>query len=126
MGRRDEGLAAMPGLRAMGIALLMAGGVATAPAPAWAHVLKLYAEVAGDDIRGEAYFSTGSVPVNVPVQVFLPGRRKIGEVLTDEHGKFTFHPTVRQNHTFTIDAGEGHRGEWTIETDELPASLPSK
>lgn len=113
-------------VRWIGMALLTVAGLWLAGPRASAHVLKLYAEVAGDDIRGEAYFSTGTVPIHVPVQVFLPGRRKIGEVLTDDHGKFTFHPTLRQNHTFTIDAGEGHRGEWTIEADELPASLPAK
>ncbi len=92
---------------------------------AYAHILKVYAEVSGDMIVGEGYFSSGSVPTQQPVEVFGPNKQKIGEAVTDDKGKFTFKLTRRQNHTFVIDAGEGHRAEWTVETDELPSTLPS-
>ena len=93
--------------------------------PAYAHILKVYAEVSDDMIVGEGYFSSGSVPTQQPVEVFGPNKQKIGEVTTDDKGKFKFKPTKRQNHTFVMDAGEGHRAEWTVEADELPSSLPS-
>ncbi len=92
--------------------------------PAVAHVLKVFAEVIGDVIVGQGYFGGGSFPTNQTVDIFGPGRQKIGQVTTDAQGKFSFKPTKRQNHTFVIDAGEGHRAEWTVESDELPASLP--
>ena len=47
-------------------------------------------------------------------------------VTTDAQGKFSFKPAKRQNHTFVIEGGEGHRAEWTVESDELPASLPAR
>jgi nickel transport protein len=95
-------------------------------APAYAHILKIFAEVNGSMIVGQGYFSTGTYPVNLPVEVFGPGRQKVGEATTDEQGKFSFQPTKRQNYTFVIDAGEGHHAEWTVETDELPATLSAK
>jgi nickel transport protein len=95
-------------------------------APAYAHVLKIFAEVKGSMIVGQGYFSTGTYPVHLPVEVFGLGRQKVGEVTTDEQGKFSFKPTKRQNYTFVIDAGEGHHAEWTVETDELPATLSAR
>src|SRR3979411_1348373 len=75
-------------------------------APAYAHILKVFAEVSGGMIVGQGYFSTGTYPVHLPVEVFGPGRQKVGELTTDEQGKFSFKPTKRQNYTFVIDAGE--------------------
>lgn len=96
-----------------------------AASPASAHILKVYAEVSGDVIVGEGYFSSGSVPSQQAVEVFGPNKQKIGETVTDDKGKFKFKPTRKQNHTFVMDAGEGHRSEWTVESDELPSALPS-
>jgi nickel transport protein len=94
--------------------------------PALAHILKIFAEVSGSMIIGQGYFSTGTFPVHLPVEVFGPGRQKVGEVTTDEHGKFSFQPMKRQNYTFVIDAGEGHHAEWTVEADELPTTLSAR
>ncbi|HEX3497716.1 MAG TPA: hypothetical protein VHT04_00180 [Stellaceae bacterium] len=95
-------------------------------APASAHILKVFAEVQGDMIVGEGYFSNGAVPAQHAVDIFGPDKQKVGEVMTDDKGKFSFKPTKRQNYTFVIDAGEGHRAEWVIEADELPATLSAK
>src|SRR5262245_47700035 len=75
---------------------------------AQAHVLRFFAEVSGDMIVGQGYFSTGTYPVNLRVDVFGPGRQKVGEATTDEQGRFKFKPAKRQNYTFVLDAGEGH------------------
>jgi nickel transport protein len=95
-------------------------------APVSAHVLKVFAEVVGDMIIGEGYFSNGAVPALHRVDVFGPDKQKVGETTTDDKGKFQFKPTKRQNYTFLIDAGEGHRAEWVIEANELPAGLSAK
>jgi nickel transport protein len=95
-------------------------------APASAHILKVFAEVQGDTIVGEGYFSNGAVPAQHAVDIFGPDKQKVGEVITDDKGKFSFKPIKRQNYTFVIDAGEGHRAEWVIEGDELPATLSAK
>ena len=108
------------------VAVGVAAVILASAAPALAHVLKLFAEVTGDVIVGQGYFSGGSFPANQTVDIFGPGRQKVGQVMTDAKGKFSFRPTKRQNHTFVIEAGEGHRAEWTVESDELPASLPAK
>lgn len=111
--------------RALGrLALLGLGLAAGVMLPAQAHILKVFAEVVGDTIHGESYFSSGTFPNGARVDVFGARKQKIGETVTDEHGKFVFTPVKRESHTFVIDAGEGHRAEWTIEADELPDSLP--
>ena len=108
------------------LAMLALMAAMAASLPAAAHLLKIYAEVADGVVAGEAYFSTGTVPSGVTVQVYGPGQHKLGETVTDDHGKFHFTPTVRQNLTFLIDAGDNHRAEWTVEADELPATLPAR
>jgi nickel transport protein len=95
-------------------------------APAQAHILKVFAEVSGNMIVGQGYFSSGAYPSNMPVEVFGPGRQKLGQATTDAQGKFSFRPMKRQNHTFVMDAGEGHHAEWTVEADELPAALSAR
>lgn len=102
---------------------LWLGGLAL---PAAAHVLKVFAEVSGDMITGQGYFSGGTFPVNTRVDVFGPNRQKVGEAITDQQGKFSFKPLKRQNYTFVIDSGEGHHAEWTVEADELPATLSAR
>jgi len=106
---------------ALAFAMLMLIG-----APASAHILKVFAEVQGDIIVGEGYFSNGAVPALHRVDIFGPDKQKVAEVTTDDKGKFSFKPTKRQNYTFVIDAGEGHRAEWVVEADELPATLSAK
>jgi nickel transport protein len=109
-----------------GILVAFAVAALTLSPAAYAHILKIFAEVSGTMIIGQGYFSTGTYPVHMPVEVFGPGRQKVGEVTTDEQGKFSFKPPKRQNYTFVIDAGEGHHAEWTVEADELPATLSSR
>ena len=116
-----------PMMRRLMLAIVVGAAVTLASAPpVLAHVLKVFAEVTGDMIVGQGYFSGGSFPANTTVEIFGPGRQKIGQVTTDAQGKFSFKPAKRQNHTFVIDGGEGHRAEWTVESDELPASLPAR
>ena len=109
------------GLLALALVLPMLLG-----APASAHILKVFAEVVGDMIVGEGYFSNGAVPALHRVDIFGPDKQKVGEVITDDKGKFSFKPSKRQNYTFVIDAGEGHRAEWVVEASELPATLSAK
>jgi nickel transport protein len=116
-----------PMMRRWMLAIVVGAAVTLVSAPpVLAHVLKVFAEVTGDMIVGQGYFSGDSFPANTTVEIFGPGHQKIGQVTTDAQGKFSFKPAKRQNHTFVIEGGEGHRAEWTVESDELPTSLPAR
>ncbi|MBF0334050.1 MAG: hypothetical protein HQL40_10460 [Alphaproteobacteria bacterium] len=91
--------------------------------PAEAHILKVFAAVENGVIQGEAFFGGGKVARNKRVDVLGPDGGKIGEVQTDDTGKFTYQPKKRVDHTFVIEGDEGHKGEWTVEAVDLPAGV---
>lgn len=94
-------------------------------APVWAHKLTVFAAAQGKTIAGEAYFRGGSPVRGVPVAVLGAGGEKLGELTTNDEGKFTFEPRVRVDHRFVVNAGEGHTGEFVVQAAELPATLPA-
>lgn len=92
--------------------------------PASAHKLHVFALANGTTIEGEVY-AAGNAPIrNAAVTVLGPSGEKLGETKTDDDGKFRFAARQRVDHTFVVDAGEGHRAEYKVTADELPASLP--
>ncbi len=94
-------------------------------APAEAHKLVVFAVVEDGTIRGEVYFRDGTPARSAAVTVAGPDDGPLGETTTDEQGKFTFPARFRCDHKLIADAGEGHRGEFTVAADELPEGLPS-
>ena len=66
-----------------------------AASPASAHILKVYAEVSGDMIVGEGYFSSGSVPSQQPVEVFELALLDIDAFEPTAHGFGRKHQPVR-------------------------------
>ncbi|WP_350336104.1 cobalt ABC transporter permease [Coralliovum pocilloporae] len=91
--------------------------------PALAHkvIIGLYAE--GDHIEGEVGFSNGDMAKNVLVEVFDSSGKKLGETKTDDEGIFIFKPTIRIDHVFTSNLGQGHVANGTLTVDEMPESL---
>lgn len=98
--------------------------VAASPT-AWAHGINLFATVEGAAIQGTLNFADGSPAAHAPVTAFAPDGSKIAETTTDETGRFTFLARVRCRHRLVGDAGQGHRGLFTIAEEDLPASLPA-
>ena len=94
--------------------------------PAFAHKLKVFALVEGSTIAGYAYFANGGRPKNLPVRFFAPDGTMLGEVTSNEQGEFAYRPTRRIDHRVEVDSGDGHKGVFLIEADELPADLPVK
>jgi nickel transport protein len=102
-------------------ALLAAAGV---PRTASAHKLNVFAYVEGQTIRGEAYYRGRTPARDAKVVALDPAGKKLSETRTDEQGNFSVRVRYRCDHRLTIDAGEGHTGEYTLSASELPASLP--
>jgi nickel transport protein len=84
------------------------------------HVL---ADVEGNTIRGEAYFSGRGKAKGVTIEVLAPGGRELGRTRTDDDGTFSFHAKYRCDHTIVAVTGDGHRATCTLKADELPSDL---
>jgi len=90
-------------------------------ATAWAHKMVVFATVQGKTIHGDVYYQDGSPAQRVAVSVLGPTGDTVGTATTDAEGKFTYPPQSRFPHKFVVDGGFGHRAEYTVPVDELPA-----
>ena len=90
---------------------------------ACAHKVNIFATVEGNVIKGESFLSGGGRPKGCLVEFFGADGKKLGEARTNDKGEFAFKPRVRTDHRIMLDMGDGHRAEFTIKADELPATL---
>lgn len=109
----------MSRLLVLAAALLLLAG-----APALAHKIKVFATAEGASISGYVYFPGGGRPSGASVAVTGPGGEEIGRLTTDDRGAFSFEATRRIDHRFTVDTGDGHRGEFLVKAEQLPTALP--
>ncbi len=90
----------------------------TAPC-ALAHKVLLGAYVEGDTVFVESGFSDGTPCKNARIEVFDPSGNKLLEGKTNEDGEFSFKPPQKTDLKLVLNAGMGHRGEYTVPADEL-------
>ena len=86
---------------------------------ALAHKVLLTAYVEGDTVFVEGGFSDGTPCKNAKVEVFDPSGKKLLEGKTNEDGEFSFKPPQKTDLKLVLNAGMGHRGEYTVPADEL-------
>ncbi|NOY82740.1 MAG: carboxypeptidase regulatory-like domain-containing protein [Kiritimatiellaeota bacterium] len=91
---------------------------------AGAHRVKLFAAGEGDRISGYAYFPGGARAKDCLITVYAPDGAKLGETRTDSKGEFSFRTDRHCDHRLVLDAGDGHRTEFTVSADELGPGLP--
>jgi nickel transport protein len=87
---------------------------------ALAHKVLLTAYVEGDTVFVEGGFSDGTSCKNARIEVFDPSGKKLLEGKTNEDGEFSFSPPQKTDLKLVLNAGMGHRGEYTVLADELP------
>ncbi len=93
-------------------------------ASAAAHQLYVFANAEGRTIHGEAYFR-GRVPAqDLPVRIYDPAGRELGQTQTDEKGEFTFEAREQCDHRFVVETGDGHRAEYVVPASELAGAEP--
>lgn len=106
--------------------VLLAGTLLTASRPALAHSLKVWVRMAeGATVKGRVYFPGGGRARGAEVQIVGPGERPLGKAVTDDQGEFTYTATVRCDHTFIVETGDGHRDAKTIPAEQFPDTLPA-
>jgi len=88
------------------------------------HGIKLFATVEGTSIQGTLLYADGTPAAKAPVIAYAPDGEVIAEATTDDTGRFVCEARVRVRHRLVGDAGQGHRGLFTIAVEDLPTSLP--
>lgn len=91
---------------------------------AWAHGVNVFAYVEGDTIMVEGYFSKSAKAKGCLVEVFDSGGKKLLEGKTDDKGIVSFKlsdlPQVQGDIKFVLNAGQGHKADYVLSSDELP------
>jgi nickel transport protein len=90
--------------------------------PAWAHKVYVFAWAEGDKVFTDSYFSKSQKVKNGKVNVYGPDGALLVEGTTDDNGSYAFVPPQKVDLRIEIEAGTGHRGEYILTADELPAS----
>jgi nickel transport protein len=104
------------------VALLALALVMVAGGPAWAHRLKLFAAVAGNEVSGYGFFVGGGRPAGVPIVARDASGAEIWRGTTGDDGAFAFTVTKPEALTLSLDAGDGHAVEETLSADRFGAA----
>lgn len=91
---------------------------------AFAHRVNVFAWVEGDTIYVQSKFAGGRKVKSGKITVIDPQGVELLSGLTNDEGEFSFKIPKRTDLKIVLNAGEGHRGEWTIRADEM-AQLPA-
>jgi nickel transport protein len=86
---------------------------------AWAHRVTVFAWIEGENVYVSGKFGGGRQAIDSPVEVFEPGGEKLLEGKTDADGEFVFPLPAAREIKVVLNAGSGHRAEWTITAEEL-------
>ena len=99
--------------------VLLVGALALISAPALAHKVTIFAWVEGDRIFTESKFSGGRKAIGARVAVFDREATQLLEGKTDQKGEFSFKIPKLTDLRIVLNAGTGHRAEWTITESEI-------
>lgn len=92
-------------------------------APAFAHKVNMFAYPEGNEIFIEGYFSDGKRPMHSEVKVFDSAGKELLSGLTNEEGQFSFVIPKDDDLRITLNAGQGHRTEYTLSRAELAGEV---
>jgi nickel transport protein len=84
-----------------------------------AHRVNLFAWVEGDTVYVESKFSSGKHVNGGKITVTDPKGTVLINATTDENGKFSFKVPQKTELKIVLEAGTGHRAEWTIADHEI-------
>ena len=86
-----------------------------------AHKVMIFAWVAGDTVYTQSKFSGGKKVNEGNVIVYNQKGDKLLEGKTNENGEFSFKVPGKTALKIVIQAGMGHRAEWTVPLEEIEA-----
>jgi len=93
---------------------------------AYAHRVYFFAYAKGDKVVAEGYFIDGRKAINSHVEVFDKNSgEKLLEGKTNNRGQFSFTPPKKVDLKLTINAGMGHKAEFSLSTAQLGTTSTS-
>ncbi|MGD9236201.1 MAG: hypothetical protein PVF09_05975 [Desulfobacterales bacterium] len=105
---------------------LVVGFLWIGAAPVDAHRVNVFAWVEGDTVFVESKFSGGKRVNTGKVTVSDAEGTELLTGLTDENGEFSFKVPKKTDLKIVIEAGTGHRGEWTVAAGEIQMPAAGK
>ncbi|MCX7822875.1 MAG: hypothetical protein N2260_05475 [Syntrophobacterales bacterium] len=91
-----------------------------ASSTAFPHKIQIFAYVNGGKIFVESYFADGSPVRGGAVEAYSKDGSKVMEGKTDDKGMFSFPiPKDPLGLKIVVDAGMGHRAEYTLKKEDL-------
>jgi nickel transport protein len=89
-----------------------------------AHRVNVFAWIEGDTVHVESKFSGGKRVKAGKITVLDSEGGELISGMTNENGEFSFKIPKKTDLKIVVEAGEGHRGEWSINAAdiEMPAS----
>jgi nickel transport protein len=93
--------------------------IAVSNPPALAHKVTIFAWVEGNTVYTESKFMGGNKVRNAQIMVFDGEGMQLLEGTTNESGEFSFKVPKLADLTVVLNAGMGHRAEWTITESEI-------
>ena len=90
----------------------------------YAHKVQMFAYPEGDTVFVEGYFADGKKPKKSEVMVYDNGGKVLFSGVTDDEGKLSFKISRKTELKITLNAGMGHKAEYTLPASELNGSNP--
>lgn len=106
--------------------LLLVVGLVFPAVPALAHKVTLFAWVEGDVIHTQSKFFGGKPVQNAAIEVYDHSGVKLLGGTTTEKGDFSFQIPSKEGFSIVVQAGSGHRGEWTMTKADLQGSVAAE
>ena len=106
------------------IAILWGGLLWMGTGVADAHRVTVFAWVEGDTVHVESKFPGGKKVQEGRVLVYDSEGSLFLEGVTDEQGTFQFQVPRKSALKIVLEAGMGHRAEWTIPAEEIEGAAP--
>jgi nickel transport protein len=89
------------------------------PLAAQAHRVTLFAWVQANKVHVQGTFGSGKPVKGGRIVVHDRQGNTVTEGKTDENGEFSFPITKKETLRLVLEAGMGHRAEWTVPAEEL-------
>lgn len=104
--------------------LIAAASALVFPAGALAHRVNLFAWVEGDTVHTESKYPDGRRVQEGLIRVLDREGRELLQGKTNERGEFSFPIPRREDLQIVLEAGMGHRADWTLSREELGGAEP--
>src|SRR4030067_3875289 len=85
----------------------------------FAHKVQMFAYTEGDTVFVEGYFADGKKAMKSEVVVYNPSGTELLRGRTDDSGQFKFKAPEKTDLRIVVDAGMGHKTEYTLPAGEL-------